>query len=70
MTRRGWLSMAAVAGVFSFLVNHEFNSSVGIVRDHGSRGASVSLWKIKNDPAAGAPRIDPRRRRGHTEGPA
>ncbi len=39
-------------GTLSFLVNHEFNSNIGIVRDHGSRGASVSLWKIKNDPAA------------------
>ncbi len=37
-------------GTFTFLMNHELGANSGIVRDHGSRGAFVSLWKIRNNP--------------------
>ncbi|MBY0425654.1 MAG: hypothetical protein K2Q22_08470, partial [Cytophagales bacterium] len=35
-------------GTFTFLVNHEFNVTDGVVRAHGSKGALVSKWVIKN----------------------
>ena len=31
---------------FYLIVNHELNSTQGIVRDHGSNGAFVSKWKV------------------------
>jgi hypothetical protein len=39
-------------GTFTWLVNHEAGSAVGIVRDHGSRGAFVSLWRVRTDPGS------------------
>ena len=42
----------AEAGQFTWLVNHEFGSNVGLVRRHGSIGGTVSSWKIKRDPGA------------------
>ncbi|HZW05795.1 MAG TPA: GC-type dockerin domain-anchored protein [Phycisphaerales bacterium] len=42
----------AEAGQFTWLVNHEFGSNVGLVRRHGSVGGTVSCWKVKRNPAA------------------
>ena len=33
-------------GTFTALINHEINSSLGIVRAHGNKGAFVSKWVI------------------------
>jgi secreted PhoX family phosphatase len=33
-------------GTFTLLMNHEMGSTVGVVRDHGSKGAFVSKWVI------------------------
>ena len=33
-------------GTFTLLMNHELGNTVGIVRDHGSKGAFVSRWVI------------------------
>src|SRR5262245_61965554 len=33
-------------GTFTVLMNHELTSNVGIVREHGARGAFVSKWVI------------------------
>jgi hypothetical protein len=33
-------------GTFTLLVNHELGNTVGIVRDHGAKGAFVSRWVI------------------------
>jgi Esterase-like activity of phytase/Bacterial protein of unknown function (DUF839) len=34
-------------GTFTFLVNHELQSTASIVRAHGQKGAFISKWKIK-----------------------
>ena len=34
-------------GTFTLLMNHELNSTVGIARAHGAKGAFVSKWVIK-----------------------
>ena len=36
-----------IDGTFTFVMNHEAGATSGIVRDHGSRGAFVSLWRIR-----------------------
>lgn len=36
-------------GTFSIVVNHELGATSGVVRAHGSRGASVSRWRINAD---------------------
>ena len=33
-------------GTFTVLLNHELGSTVGVVRDHGGRGAFVSRWVV------------------------
>ena len=33
-------------GTFTLLVNHELGSSLGVVRDHGAKGAFVSRWIV------------------------
>lgn len=33
-------------GTFTLLMNHELGSTVGVVRDHGAKGAYVSQWII------------------------
>jgi secreted PhoX family phosphatase len=33
-------------GTFTLLMNHEMGNTVGVVRDHGSKGAFVSKWVI------------------------
>lgn len=33
-------------GTFTALINHEINSSLGVIRAHGSKGAFVSKWVI------------------------
>src|SRR5262245_35356256 len=33
-------------GTFTLLMNHEIGNSLGVVRDHGSKGAFVSRWVI------------------------
>ncbi len=39
-----------IEGTFTILMNHELGANSGIVRDHGSRGAFVSLWKVRTNP--------------------
>lgn len=39
-------------GSFTALVNHELGNTSGIVREHGSRGALVSRWRIRSNPGA------------------
>jgi len=34
-------------GTFTLLMNHELNSSVGVTRDHGAKGAFISKWIIR-----------------------
>jgi len=34
-------------GTFTVLMNHELNSTAGVVRAHGARGAFVSKWTIR-----------------------
>ncbi|MFM9996297.1 MAG: hypothetical protein ACKVU4_10905 [Phycisphaerales bacterium] len=41
-----------IDGTFTFIMNHEAGANAGIVRDHGSRGAFVSLWKIRGNPGS------------------
>jgi len=36
-------------GTFTLLMNHELGNTVGIVRDHGSKGAFVSKWIINKE---------------------
>jgi hypothetical protein len=38
-------------GTFTILSNHEVNAGDGIVRFHGNKGALVSYWKVRADPA-------------------
>ncbi|TWT44895.1 hypothetical protein RAS1_13140 [Phycisphaerae bacterium RAS1] len=38
-------------GTFTLLCNHELSDNVGLIRDHGNRGAFVSRWTIHADPA-------------------
>src|SRR6476469_79369 len=33
-------------GTFTLLMNHELGNTVGVTRDHGSKGAFVSKWVI------------------------
>ena len=39
-------------GTFTVLVNHELNSSQGIVRAHGGIGAFVSKWRVDKNTLA------------------
>ena len=39
-------------GTFTLLMNHELGNTVGIVRDHGAKGAFVSKWIIRTDDLA------------------
>jgi hypothetical protein len=41
-----------IDGTFTWVVNHEGGINQGIARDHGSRGAFVSYWKIRTNPGA------------------
>ncbi len=34
-------------GTFNLLVAHELGSSVGVIRDHGAKGAFVSKWQVR-----------------------
>lgn len=36
-------------GTFTLLVNHELGNAVGIIRDHGFKGAYVSKWIIEKE---------------------
>lgn len=45
----GMGAMSNGDGTFDLFVTHEMNSSVGVVRAHGSRGAFVSRWNIASD---------------------
>lgn len=37
---------------FKLLMNHELGSGVGVMRQHGSKGAFVSQWLISRDPVS------------------
>jgi Bacterial protein of unknown function (DUF839) len=36
-------------GTFTVLMNHEIRNTLGVVRDHGAKGAFVSKWIIDNE---------------------